>query len=102
MGRVWAIILALALAPASSSAHAENMLRWASTTEALTFDPHAVQHAPTIAENHQVYEGLVDFGPRYEIEPALATAWRLLDPLTWEFELRRGVTFHDGEPFTAK
>ena len=58
--------------------------------------------APTIAENHQVYEGLVDFDTRYEIEPALATSWRLADPLTWEFELRRGVTFHDGEPFTAE
>ena len=78
------------------------MLRWASTTEALTFDPHAAYLAPTIAENHQVYEGLVDFDARYEIEPALATTWRLLDPLTWEFELRRGVTFHDGEPFTAE
>ena len=28
-------------------------------------------------------------------------SWKLLDPLTWEFELRQGVTFQDGEPFTA-
>ena len=36
------------------------------------------------------------------MEPSLAVAWKLLDPLTWEFELRRDVTFHDGEPFTAE
>jgi peptide/nickel transport system substrate-binding protein len=36
------------------------------------------------------------------VEPSLATVWRLLDPLTWEFELRRDVTFHDGEPFTPE
>src|SRR4051812_26276162 len=93
MRRVQAIILALTFTlaiTATPSARAENVLRWASTTEALTFDPHAAYNAPTIAENHQVYEGLVDFDARYEVEPALATAWRLLDPLTWEFELRRG------------
>ena len=78
------------------------MLRWASTTEAVTFDPNAAYLAPTIAENHQVYEGLTDLNARYELEPSLATVWRLLDPLTWEFELRRDVTFHDGEPFTPE
>ena len=36
------------------------MLRWASTTDAVTFDPHAATLVPTVAENHQVYEGLVD------------------------------------------
>src|SRR4051812_2824684 len=92
-------VLAIAAAP---SVRAENVLRWASTTQTLTFDPHAVNHIPTIAENHQVYEPLVDINVRYELEPALATAWRLLDPLTWEFELRRGVAFHGGEPFTAE
>ena len=32
----------------------------------------------------------------------LATSWRQTDDLTWEFELRDGVTFHDGQPFTAE
>ncbi len=105
MRLVRTIMLTLAATlPAATSppARAENVLRWASTTETLTFDPHAAQNAPTIAENHQVYEGLVDFNARYELEPALATSWKLLDPLTWEFELRRGVTFQGGEPFTAE
>ena len=33
--------------------------------------------------------------------PQLALAWKPLDPTTWQFELRPGVTFHDGTPFTA-
>ena len=33
--------------------------------------------------------------------PALAVAWRLVDQMTWEFELRPNVRFHDGTPFTA-
>ena len=35
------------------------------------------------------------------IQPALAVAWRRLDPLTMEFDLREGVRFHNGDHFTA-
>lgn len=34
--------------------------------------------------------------------PALATSWEAVDDLTWRFELREGVTFHNGEPFNAE
>ncbi len=47
---------------------AEDVLRWASTTESLTFDPHAANNVPTIAENLQVYESLVGLNVRYEVE----------------------------------
>ena len=33
--------------------------------------------------------------------PGLALTWKPVNDLTWEFTLRRGVTFHDGEPFNA-
>ena len=78
------------------------MLRWASATEPLTFDPYAVPHLPTLVETSQVYEALVGFNSRYEIEPSLAVAWHLIDPTTWQFDLRQGVRFHDGSPFTAE
>lgn len=35
------------------------------------------------------------------LQPGLATAWRATNPLTWEFTLRQGVRWHDGNPFTA-
>jgi peptide/nickel transport system substrate-binding protein len=94
-----AIVLA---AGAATPAGAENVLRWASATEALTFDPHAAYHHPTITATSQVYEPLVDFNSSYEIEPALAVAWKLIDPTTWQFDLRKGVRFHDGTPFTSE
>ena len=98
------VLIALALLPACLvvPARAENVVRWASATEALTFDPHAANHLPTQAENSQVYEPLVDFNSSYEIEPSLAVAWKLTSPTTWQFDLRRGVQFHDGTPFTAE
>lgn len=36
-----------------------------------------------------------------KIVPELAESWSRPDPNTWRFKLRQGVTFHNGEPFTA-
>lgn len=49
-----------------------------------------------------IFEGLVTMTPEYEVEPQLATAWELVEPNTWRFELREDVVFHDGTPFTAE
>jgi peptide/nickel transport system substrate-binding protein len=49
----------------------------------------------------QVFESLVDVDHKGKPVPGLALAWKPVNDLTWEFTLRRGVTFHDGEPFNA-
>lgn len=49
----------------------------------------------------QVFESLVDVDAQGKPAPGLALAWKPAGPLVWEFTLRRGVTFHDGEPFNA-
>jgi peptide/nickel transport system substrate-binding protein len=36
-----------------------------------------------------------------EIKPALATSWQQVDPTTIDFTVRQGVTFQNGDPFTA-
>ena len=41
-------------------------------------------------------------GSNQKLVPGLATSWRSLDDLTWEFKLRKNVKFHDGTPFTAE
>ncbi|MEA4907794.1 MAG: hypothetical protein GYA17_00670 [Chloroflexi bacterium] len=37
-----------------------------------------------------------------EVLPSLATEWHAVDDLTWEFKLREGVKFHNGEDFNAE
>ncbi len=51
---------------------------------------------------HSVYDALVQYGPDGAIEPLLAESVTWLDPLTYEARLRRGVVFHNGEPFDAR
>ena len=84
------------------TANAENTLRWASQGDALTFDPHSQNEGPTNAANLQVYEPLITRTHKLELEPALATEWKVVNPTTWEFTLRQGVKFHDGADFTAE
>ena len=50
-----------------------------------------------------ITETLVEIDPDDgSITPRLATTWEQVDDLTWRFQLREGVTFHDGEPFNAE
>jgi peptide/nickel transport system substrate-binding protein len=49
-----------------------------------------------------VYDGLVDLDAELNPQPALAESWEASNDTTWVFSLRQGVTFHDGEEFTAE
>ena len=75
--------------------------RYASTGDVLTLDPHSADEALSNSFKNNVHEGLVRFDENLNPEPALAVSWKSVDPVTWRFQLRKGVTFHDGTPFTA-
>ncbi|MEM8553929.1 MAG: ABC transporter substrate-binding protein [Pseudomonadota bacterium] len=93
-----ATALTLSLA---SFAQAETFT-WSSTTDPQTMDPHAVSSAPVLGFLNNVYEGLVRRGKDMSLEPSLATSWEPIgDGDGWRFNLREGVTFHDGSDFNA-
>lgn len=77
-------------------------LRVGFTLDALTLDPanHRNRETETIIRN--MYDGLLTRSERMEVVPELAASWTQVDPTTYEFELRQGVTFHDGSPMTAE
>jgi peptide/nickel transport system substrate-binding protein len=50
-----------------------------------------------------ITEPLVERDPTTgELHPLLSTGWRQTSPTTWTFDIRTGVTFQDGQPFTAE
>ncbi len=96
-------VTAALLASTAMVAQAET-LRWARSGDALTLDPHAQNEGPTHTIRHQMYEPLIIRDVTGAFEPALATDWapKEGDPNVWVFNLREGVTFHDGAAFTAE
>ena len=70
-------------------------------SDPLTLDPQKEFSEKNHTICQQIFDGLVRFDSGGRIEPALATEWRRLDPLTVQFKLREGVVFHNGEAFDS-
>ncbi len=93
--------LAVAFAFLSGLAGAQN-LTLGTKLELNTLDPHFFSAFPTNSSMQYFFDKLVEYDDKLKIKPALAVSWKLVDDTTWEFKLRKGVTFHDGTPFTAE
>ena len=94
--RLLPLLAALTMAAASAAP-----LRWAAQNDIQTLDPHSQNHSATTTITGYAYEGLTRYTEKFDVEPALATKWTYVTPTQVRFELRRGVKFHDGSPFTA-
>jgi peptide/nickel transport system substrate-binding protein len=67
-----------------------------------SMDPHYTATGTHSEALKHVFDSLTHSGDRLQIEPGLAESWRIVNPTTWEFKLRRGVKFHDGSDMTAE
>jgi ABC-type transport system substrate-binding protein len=78
-------------------------LTFAAGSDPDSLDPQNTQSNPGEQVNRMMYDNLVRFNTKMQIEPALAESWtQSADGLIWTFKLRKGVRFHDGTPFDAK
>lgn len=92
---------AAALAFAAQAADART-IKWARSGDALTLDPYAQNEGPTHNIMQNIYEPLVLRDIKGTLIPGLALSWQVTDdPTVWEFKLRPGVKFHNGNPFNA-
>jgi peptide/nickel transport system substrate-binding protein len=66
-----------------------------------TLDPHMHDGTPTHNVLLNVYDTLLFRDQDLRLMPWLAESWRMVNPTTWEFKLRAGVKFHNGEEFDA-
>lgn len=94
------LISSVAMAVLAGGAQAADF-KFAGPLDAYTLDPHAVSNTLIFAVLSNVYEPLVRRGADLSLQPALATAWSQIDDTTWEFTLRKGVKFSNGDDFTA-
>jgi peptide/nickel transport system substrate-binding protein len=67
-----------------------------------SIDPHYHNLSPNNSMMLHIFEPLIKRDANQKLVPGLATSWKAVDDLTWEFKLRQNVRFHDGSPFTAE
>jgi peptide/nickel transport system substrate-binding protein len=94
------LIAVATFAVAATAANAQTV-RIANQGDALSMDPHSLNESLQLSVDGNVYEPLVGRNKDLSLAPALATSWKQTSPTVWRFELRKGVQFHDGKPFTA-
>ena len=78
-------------------------LTFATISDPLTFNLAIAKDASSSGVVGPLFEGLTESSwLTNEVEPLLAESWEVSgDGLTWTFQLRQDVSWHDGQPFTA-
>jgi len=99
----WMLVVGFVLAISTAVWAADSKIVVAVPDEPPSLDP-TTNASAAIDQvlNQNVYEGLVRVTPTGEIEPALAESFEVApDGKTYTFHLRRGVSFHNGDSFSA-
>jgi peptide/nickel transport system substrate-binding protein len=108
--RRWSSIVTVALVAlaAASAAYAQDRSKTKEVVIGLGAEPRTML-AVTIVDwttnnmLEHIYDRLLDRDAKtLKPKPMLATEWKIVNDTTWEFKLRRGVKFHNGEPFDAQ
>ncbi len=103
---LFAVVYGLTIFVASSDllgAEPKGKIVIATAYDLPTMDPHMHSVRPMFVVGLHIWDNLVYRDPvTREIGPCLATSWKIVDDLTWEFKLRKDVKFHNGDPFTAR
>jgi peptide/nickel transport system substrate-binding protein len=96
------VLVGVALGPAVAQAAPQGRVVIAQGVDPTTLDMMHQQEQPASNVGAQMFESLLERDQHLKLVPALAAEMpKLVAPTVWEFKLRRGVKFHNGEDFNA-
>ena len=95
-------VLVVALLAGAAPAWAQSELRVAIPWTPENLDPTMNLSSLRSQVGVSLFDSLVGRDADGKIVGELAESWRALDDRTWQLKLRRGVSFHNGEPFNAE
>ncbi len=105
---VWALVSLIAVGTVFAGGGAEepaeerDTLTIAIGAEPESLDPVNMTSAPAATVSEHVVERMIYMEEDGSLTPMIATSWEAnADSTVWTFEIRQGVTFHDGEPLNA-
>ncbi len=96
------LLTGIAISTIAFSSVAAQEIKIGLSAEPTSIDPHYHYFTPNLSLHAHTYEPLTVMDAQQRIQPGLAVSWKALDATTWEFKLREGVKFSDGNPFTAR
>ena len=67
-----------------------------------TFDPHTFSSLPISMHHTNVFETLLTRSRDGNLTTLLAKSYKMASPKVWEFKLREGLKFSNGDPITAE
>lgn len=94
-----AVILVLTACPIKPD---PNTLVMIIESSPINLDPRVGIDAQSQRIDELLFDPLVTRDAHFNLQPALAERWEIVDPLTYVFHLRHGVCFHNGQPLTAR
>lgn len=109
IGGLWMVMVCLCLPALISPSHAsavegggENRITVCLPSPLVSLDPTDYRDRITQMVLKNLFDSLTTRDARMAVVPQLAESWRTVNDTTWEFRLKRGVRFHNGDPFTAE
>jgi peptide/nickel transport system substrate-binding protein len=95
-------VAVIGTAPAPAGAQAAGEIRVALPWTPENLDPTMNLSSIRAKVGVSLFDSLVGRDADNKLVPQLAESWKALDDVTWQIKLRRGVVFHNGEPFNAE
>ncbi|MBM4331796.1 MAG: ABC transporter substrate-binding protein [Deltaproteobacteria bacterium] len=95
------LFVALAFSPANASRDKDTVVL-VQGVDPTTMDPHNHMETPAWNVHIQLFDTLLQRTPDIKRENLLAESHRLVNDKTWEFKVRKGVKFHNGEDLKAE
>lgn len=84
-----------------SKTEEKKILTVAQSADAKSLDPHATNDSVSSGVMVQIYDPLVGIDENLKVVPRLAESWKEISPTKYEFTLKKGVKFHNGEELKA-
>lgn len=99
---LWMVALALALLPLGAKAAPKGKVVLGMAGSLTTFDPHTFSSLPISMHHPNVFETLLARAPDGSLNHQLAESYKMVSPQVWEFRLRKGVKFSNGDALDAQ
>jgi peptide/nickel transport system substrate-binding protein len=95
------LFVALAFGPANAARDMDTIVI-VQGVDPTTMDPHNHMETPAWNVILNVFDTLLQRDSNIKMDKILAESYRIVNDKTWEFKIRKGVKFHNGEDLKAE